>query len=106
MALLRYADAQADGSRRRGLARPGTSRAGLGKAARNDARDVRASAGYWRNDYAAIAPKHDANGVITEPIPAILLLTANVAFRATPGELIASTPSAASTPSSRATPKC
>ena len=54
----------------------------LGKAAETDARDVRAAAGYWRTDYAAIAPQHDANGVITETDPAILLLTANAAFRA------------------------
>ena len=33
-------------------------------------------------DYAAIAPQHDANGVITETDPAILLLSANAAFRA------------------------
>jgi hypothetical protein len=54
----------------------------FGKAADADARDVRASAGYWRSDYAAIAPQHDANGVITETDPAILLLNANAAFRA------------------------
>jgi hypothetical protein len=54
----------------------------LGKAAETDARDVRATAGYWRTDYAAIAPQHDANGVITETDPAILLLNANAAFRA------------------------
>jgi hypothetical protein len=54
----------------------------FGKAADADARDVRAAAGYWRSDYAAIAPQHDANGVITETDPAILLLNANAAFRA------------------------
>jgi len=83
MALLRYADAQADGSAVEdslGLERRVPV---LGKAAETDARDVRASAGYWGNDYAAIAPRHDANGVITETDPAILLLTANAAFRAT-----------------------
>src|SRR3954451_21016477 len=57
----------------------------LGKAAETDARDVRASAGYWRSDYAAIAPQHDANGVVTETDPAILLLNANAAFRASQG---------------------
>ena len=55
----------------------------LGKAAEVDARDARAAAGYWRADYAAIAPQHDANGVVTETNPAIPLLTANAAFRAT-----------------------
>ena len=83
MAVLQYADAQADGSaveESLGLERRVPM---LGKAAETDARDVRASASYWRTDYAGIAPKHDANGVITETDPAILLLTANAAFRAT-----------------------
>src|SRR6478735_10406572 len=83
MATLRYADAQTDGSAVEsslGLERRVPV---LGKAAETDARDVRAAAGYWRSDYAAIAPQHDANGVITETDPGILLLTANAAFRAT-----------------------
>jgi hypothetical protein len=82
MATLQYADAQSSGSaveETLGLERRVPV---LGKAAENDARDIRATAGYWRNDYAAIAPKHDANGVITETDPGILLLTANAAFRA------------------------
>jgi hypothetical protein len=82
MAMLRYADAQADGTAVEdalGLERRVPV---LGNAAETDARDVRASAGYWRNDYASIAPRHDANGVITETDPAILLLNANAAFRA------------------------
>ena len=53
----------------------------LGQSADADVRDARASAGYWRADYAAIAPKRDANGVITETNPAILFLTANAAYR-------------------------
>jgi hypothetical protein len=82
MAMLHYADAQADGSAVEdalGLERRVPV---LGQAAETDARHVRASAGYWRNDYASIAPRHDANGVITETDPAILLLNANAAFRA------------------------
>jgi hypothetical protein len=54
----------------------------VGKAADSEARHARAEGGYWRSDYAAIAPQHDANGVITETDPAILLLNANAAFRA------------------------
>ncbi len=54
----------------------------LGPAAEADLRETRAAAGYWRADYAAIAPRRDANGVITETDPAILFLTANAAFRA------------------------
>ena len=72
--------------RRRGLARHGARVPVLGNAAETDARDVRATAGYWRRDYAALAPQHDANGVITETDPAILLLAANAAFRASQGD--------------------
>ena len=82
LATLHYADAQSDGSaveQRLGLERRVPV---LGKAAETDARNARAAAGYWRTDYAAIAPQHDANGVITETDPAILLLNANAAFRA------------------------
>jgi hypothetical protein len=84
LATLQYADAQNVGaaleqSQSLALERRVPM---LGKAAETDARDVRASAGYWRSDYAAIAPQHDANGVITETDPAILLLNANAAFRA------------------------
>jgi hypothetical protein len=82
LATLRYADAQSDGDaveQALGLERRIPV---LGKAAATDARDARAAAGYWRTDYAAIAPQHDANGVITETDPAILLLSANAAFRA------------------------
>jgi hypothetical protein len=54
----------------------------VGKAAEADVRDTRAVAGYWRADYEAIAPRRDANGVVTETDPAILFLTANAGFRA------------------------
>jgi hypothetical protein len=83
LATLQYADAQSEGSaveQTLGIQRRIPV---LGKAAETDARDVRAAAGYWRTDYTAIAPAHDANGVSTESDPAILLLTANAAFRAT-----------------------
>jgi hypothetical protein len=84
LATLQYADAQNIGAaveRSQSLALERRVPM-LGKAAESDARDVRASAGYWRTDYAAIAPQHDANGVVTETDPAILLLSANAAFRA------------------------
>jgi hypothetical protein len=54
----------------------------VGRAAEADVRDTRAVAGYWRADYEAIAPRKDANGVVTETDPAILFLTANAGFRA------------------------
>jgi hypothetical protein len=84
MATLQYADAQSAGSAVEQSQSLALERRVpmVGKAAETDARDTRAAAGYWRNDYAAIAPARDANGVVTETDPAILLLTANAAFRA------------------------
>ena len=82
LATLRYAQAETEGSdveASLGLERRVPV---LGTSAELDVRDARASAGYWRSDYAAIAPQHDANGVVTETDPAILLLSANAAFRA------------------------
>jgi hypothetical protein len=82
LATLHYADAQSEGDaieQALGLERRVPL---LGKAAETDARDARAAAGYWRTDYAAIAPQKDANGLVTETDPAILLLSANAAFRA------------------------
>src|SRR3954462_9928760 len=84
LAVLQYGDAQSQSaaieqSQSLGLERRVPV---VGKAADTDARNTRAAAGYWRTDYAAIAPQHDANGVITETDPAILLLNANAAFRA------------------------
>ncbi|MCU1384038.1 MAG: hypothetical protein JWL71_2735, partial [Acidobacteria bacterium] len=87
LAVLQYADAQShsaavEQSQSLSLERRVPI---VGKAADTDARDTRAAAGYWRSDYAAIAPQHDANGVITETDPAILLLNANAAYRASQG---------------------
>jgi hypothetical protein len=87
LAVLQYGDAQSlsaaiEQSQSLGLERRVPV---VGKAADTDARNTRAAAGYWRTDYAAIAPQHDANGVITETDPAILLLNANAAFRASQG---------------------
>ena len=82
LATLRYADADTEGDdveQSLGVERRVPV---LGPAAENDVRDARAAAGYWRSDYAAIAPHHDANGVVTESNPAILFLSANGAFRA------------------------
>ena len=108
LAMLQYADAA---ERRRatveqslGLERRVPM---VGKAAETDARDARAAAGYWRTDYAAIAPQHDANGVDHRNRPGD---PAAVAERRVPrqpgGEPTGSTPSAGSTTSSRATPRC
>jgi len=82
LAMLRYADAADEGGsveESLGLERRMPL---VGRAAEADARDLRASAGYWQMDYSAVAPRKDANGVVTETDPAILLLSANAAFRA------------------------
>ena len=81
LATLRYADAQSAGDAVEQAMTFERRVPVLGKAADTDARDARAAAGYWRTDYAAIAPQKDANGLVTETDPAILLLTANAAFR-------------------------
>jgi hypothetical protein len=82
LAMLHYADAADEGSsveESLGLERRVPV---VGRAVEADARDVRASAGYWQSDYAAVAPRKDANGVVTETDPGILLLAANASFRA------------------------
>jgi hypothetical protein len=84
LAVLQYAEAQNEGAALEQSQSLGLERRVpvVGKVAQTDARNTRAAAGYWRTDYAAIAPQHDPNGVITETDPAILLLNANAAFRA------------------------
>ena len=81
LAMLRYADAESEGGefeQSLGMERRVPM---IGRAVEADARDVRAAAGYWRSDYAAVAPQKDANGVVTETDPVILFLSANAAFR-------------------------
>jgi hypothetical protein len=82
LAMLRYADAESEGGeveQSLGIERRVPT---IGHLVEADARNVRAAAGYWRSDYAAVAPQKDANGVVTETDPAILFLSANAAFRA------------------------
>src|SRR5262245_2625394 len=54
----------------------------LGAQAQTDVHDATTMARYWRTDYASVQPQHDANGTVTENDPAVLLLAANAAFRA------------------------
>jgi len=54
----------------------------LDRSTAADARDLRATADYWRSSYAAIAPKKDAAGLVVETDAAILTLAANASFRA------------------------
>jgi hypothetical protein len=82
LATLHYAEAEIEGQaveESLGLERRVPV---VGRAVETDMRDARAAAGYWRADYEAIAPRKDANGVVTETDPAILFLSANAAFRA------------------------
>jgi hypothetical protein len=83
LAMLRYADASAEGGEFEDSLGLERRMPVVGRAVETDARDARASAGYWRADYAAVAPRKDANGIVTESDPEILLLSANAAFRAT-----------------------
>jgi len=82
LALLRYADAMSEGEdvdaslgMTRRLPR-------VGDALANEVRDERALAQYWQSDYAAVEPKRDASGMITETDPQLLLVGANAEFRA------------------------
>jgi hypothetical protein len=81
LAMLHYADASSESEQVEtdlGAARRVPQ---VGLAAATDLRDTRAVATYWSGGYSAITPQKDANGVITETDPQILLLTANAAFR-------------------------
>jgi hypothetical protein len=81
LALLRYADASSESEQVEtdlGAARRVPQ---VGRAAATDLRDARAVATYWSGGYSAIVPQKDANGVVTETDPQILLITANAAFR-------------------------
>jgi hypothetical protein len=82
LALLRYADAMSEGEdvdASLGMARRLPR---VGDALANDVRDERALAQYWQSEYAAVEPKRDASGMITETDPQLLLVGANAEFRA------------------------
>jgi hypothetical protein len=59
---------------------------GLGAADAKDAHQVKATSDYWEARYAALEPKRDAGGAITERDPEVLLHAANAAFRTSQGE--------------------
>jgi len=54
----------------------------LGPRAVADVHDATTTAKYWQADFAGVTPHHDATGIVNETDPAILLLSANAAFRA------------------------
>lgn len=64
------------------LLRLGRRIVALGRSTPTDARDLHATADYWRSSYAAIAPLKDAAGLVVETDIAILTLAANASFRA------------------------
>jgi hypothetical protein len=55
---------------------------GVGDAMANDMREERAVAQYWRSEYAAVEPRRDTSGMLTDTDPHLLLLSANAEFRA------------------------
>ena len=81
MAMLQYANAS-DVSDATVAARPMVQRvAGFGGDEQLDARHLHATADYWQTRYAALEPKRDAGGTITETDPDVLMLAANASFR-------------------------
>ena len=82
LVTLRYAGAETQGGEVEEALGPERRVPMVGPTIVADVRDARATAGYWRGDYAAIGARKDANGVVTETNPEILLLTANAAYRA------------------------
>jgi hypothetical protein len=54
----------------------------LDRSTAADARDLRATADYWRASFASIAPRKDAAGLVVETDVTILTLAANASFRA------------------------
>jgi hypothetical protein len=83
LAVLRYGDAMnedEDVDASLGVARRLPR---VGESLANEVRNERALAHYWQTEYAAIEPKRDASGIITETDPQLLLVGANAEFRAT-----------------------
>jgi hypothetical protein len=85
LALLHYTAASAE-SENVGDEPALTRIRGLGRQTAADAREVRATAQYWNNDYAALAPQKDAGGSTTETNADLLMLAANASFRSSLAE--------------------
>jgi hypothetical protein len=86
LAVLQYADADAQSEE--ALTSPPLIQrvGGIGREEQVDARHVRTTAEYWQAQYAALEPKRDAAGALTESDPDVLLHSANASFRASQGE--------------------
>src|SRR5262245_62013386 len=62
--LLQYAEARTDGEKLGDS--PALARVpGLGRETATDAKELRATASYWNNDYASLAPQKDTSGTVT-----------------------------------------
>jgi hypothetical protein len=86
LAVLQYADADAESEE--ALSSPPLIQrvGGIGREEQADARHVRTTAEYWQAQYAALEPKRDAAGALTESDPDVLLHSANASFRASQTE--------------------
>jgi hypothetical protein len=82
LAMLRYTDAITGGDAVDASMQLARRLPRVGDALAADTRDGRATAEYWRSDYAAIDAKRDASGALTETDPHVLVLAANAEFRA------------------------
>ena len=82
LATLRYASAAEAGANLEGSLDLERRLPVVGAQATTDVHDAAATARYWKSDYAGVQPQHDASGTVTETDPAVLLLSANAAFRA------------------------
>jgi hypothetical protein len=89
LAVLQYADAGSesdDAAAEPPMVQRLIAQGGLSDADAKDAHQLHATADYWQARYAALEPKRDAGGAITEKDPGVLLFAANAAFRAGQGE--------------------
>ena len=84
LAVLQYADAGSesdDAAADPPMVQRLIAQGGLNDADVKDAHQLHATADYWQAHYAALEPKRDAGGAITEKDPDVLLFAANAAFR-------------------------
>jgi len=85
LAVLQYAEAGSesdDAAAEPPMVQRLIAQGGLSDTDAKDAHQLHATADYWQARYAALEPKRDAGGAITEKDPDVLLFAANAAFRA------------------------
>ncbi len=89
LAVLQYAEAgneSDDAAAEPPMVQRLIAQGGLRDGDAKDAHQLHATADYWQARYAALEPKRDAGGAITEKDPDVLLFAANAAFRAGQGD--------------------